>query len=149
MITKPFGRVLLCVALFASASVQAVPPPCLQLADGWARQPRHAAMPMAAGYGRLVNVCNRAQTVVSASSPLFGEVSIHETVLVDGVSRMRPVERLTVPANGTLTLAPGGLHLMLMQGGAPLAEGQQVPLALQLNDGAAVQGELHAAQTAP
>ena len=38
---------------------------------------------------------------------------MHETETTDGVSRMRPLPSLTVAPGQTVTLAPGGKHLML------------------------------------
>jgi copper(I)-binding protein len=43
---------------------------------------------------------------------------------------MRPLERLEVPASSTVSLSPGGTHLMLMGLKAPLADGSSVPLEL-------------------
>lgn len=99
-------------------------------------------MPMAAGYGQIRNDCREAVVVVAAGSKAFGEVSLHETTLVDGVSRMRAVERLLIAAGATVALKPGGLHLMLMQPEVALKEGAQLPLRLSLEDGRKVDGTL-------
>jgi copper(I)-binding protein len=45
--------------------------------------------------------------------------------------RMRPVADIPVPANGSVTLQPGGLHLMLIGLTQPLAVGQSVPVTLR------------------
>lgn len=99
-------------------------------------------MPMAAGYGQIRNDCREAVVVVAAGSKAFGDVSLHETTLVDGVSRMRAVERLPIAAGATVALKPGGLHLMLMQPEVALKEGAQLPLRLSLEDGRKVDGTL-------
>ena len=54
-------------------------------------------------------------TIVGASSPAFGEVSLHETRIVDGVSRMRALPELRIAPGDSAVLKPGGMHLMLMQ----------------------------------
>lgn len=47
------------------------------------------------------------------------------------MARMRQVtDGLAVPANGSVVLAPGGLHLMLVQLKQPLRAGESVPLTL-------------------
>jgi len=97
---------------------------------------------MAAGYGVLHNRCRQAVTVVAAGSRAFAAVSLHETTVVNGVSRMREVERLPVAAGAKVELKPGGLHLMLMQPEVTLAEGREVPLRLSLDDGRKVDGVL-------
>lgn len=140
MITKPFVCVLLGLCAFATSAV-ASEPACVSLREGWVRMPP-GAMPMAAGYGQIRNDCGKAVAVVAAGSKAFGDVSLHETTLVDGVSRMRAVERLPIAAGTTVTLKPGGLHLMLMQPEVALKEGAQLPLRLSLEDGRKVDGTL-------
>lgn len=121
---------------------------CVQLQAGWIRLPP-APVPMLAGFGHLENKCSDAQAVVAARSPYFGEVTVHETTVVDGVSRMRPIGRLPLAAGGHAELRPGGLHLMLMQPQAPVSEGQQVPLVLVLADGSEVSTTLVVRKAAP
>ena len=82
-------------------------------------------------------------------SPRFGEVSLHETRMVDGVSRMRGIERLPVAAGGEALMQPGGLHLMLMQPDATLVEGERVPLVLVLADGSELPATLAVRKAAP
>ena len=145
MITKPFVGVLL---MACAAAASAAEPACVTLEQGWLRMPV-AKMPMAAGYGTIVNRCAVPVTVVGAGSRAFGDVSLHETTVVDGVSRMREVERLPIAAGARMELKPGGLHLMLMQPEVPLAEGREVPLRLGLEDGRKVDGTLQVRRTAP
>ena len=144
MITKPVVGVLwvLCAAA-ASASASAAESRCVTMEQGWARLPPNPAMPMTAGYGVIHNGCSRAVVITGATSSIFGDVSLHETTIVDGVSRMRAIERLPLAAGARAELKPGGLHLMLMQGRGALKEGQAVPLRLQLEGG----GEASAALT--
>ena len=87
--------------------------------------------------------------LVAVRSPRFGEVSLHETRMVDGVSRMRGIERLPVAAGGEALMQPGGLHLMLMQPDATLVEGERVPLVLVLADGSEVPATLAVRKAAP
>ena len=71
---------------------------------------------MSAGFFVLENNTDTNIRITSATSPQFGAVEIHETTIEDGVSRMRELEVLVVPANGSVTLERGGKHLMLMRG---------------------------------
>jgi copper(I)-binding protein len=147
MITKPFVCVLLGLCALATSAVAAAPA-CVSLREGWVRLPP-GAMPMAAGYGQIRNDCREAVVVVAAGSKAFGEVSLHETTLVDGVSRMRAVERLPIAAGATVALKPGGLHLMLMQPEVALKEDAQLPLRLSLEDGRKVDGTLQVRSAVP
>ena len=110
------------------------------VADGWVRMPP-MSMPMLAGFGRIENPCTVPLVVTGASSPSFGEVSLHETRIVDGVSRMRAVPELRIAPDGDAILEPGGLHLMLMQPNAPLEAGSRVVVEFELKDGGVLRGE--------
>ena len=121
---------------------------CLSIEDGWIRLPP-APRPMLAGFGRIINRCADARELVAVRSPRFGEVSLHQTRVVDGVSRMRELERLPIAAGGQALLQPGGLHLMLMQPDSTLVEGERVPLVLVLEDGRELQAQLVVSTAAP
>jgi copper(I)-binding protein len=71
---------------------------------------------MSAGFLVLENNSDTDIRVTGVTSPQFGAVEIHETTIEGGVSRMRELEALVVPANGSVTLERGGKHLMLMRG---------------------------------
>ena len=139
MITKQFVGVLLTLCAGAASAAQLE---CVTLEQGWARLPASAAMRMTAGFGVIHNHCKQEVVVTGASSSQFAAVMLHETTEVDGVSRMRHVERLPVAPGASVEFKPGGLHLMLMDGSAALQEGQVLPLQLQLEDGAEVRGAL-------
>jgi copper(I)-binding protein len=147
MITKPFVGVL--SVLCAVAASAAAEPACVTVEQGWARLPPSPAMPMTAGYGVIHNGCGRAVVITGASSAVFGDVSLHETTIVDGVSRMRAIERLPLAPGARAELKPGGLHLMLMQGKAALKEGQALPLRLQLEGGGEASATLAVRKAAP
>ncbi|UNK49452.1 copper chaperone PCu(A)C [Lysobacter sp. S4-A87] len=108
--------------------------------DGWVRMPP-MAMPMMAGFGRIENPCSMPVTVVSASSVAFGDVSLHETRVVDGVSRMRALPELRIGAGESAVLKPGGMHLMLMQPGMALKPGSKVVVEFALKGGGKLLGE--------
>lgn len=74
-----------------------------------------AGMDMSAGYLTLQNNTDAAIVVTRVQSPQYARVEIHETTIEDGISKMRALDSLTVPANGAARLERGGKHLMLMQ----------------------------------
>lgn len=119
-----------------------------QLRDGWIRL-TPVKMPMMAGFGRIENRCQTPTIIVGASSPAFGDVSLHETRILDGVSRMRELPELRIAPDGTAALKSGGMHLMLMQPKAPLEEGSRVLVEFALKDGGVLQGELEVRKQAP
>ncbi|MBM9914023.1 MULTISPECIES: copper chaperone PCu(A)C [Stenotrophomonas] len=148
MITKPCVGVLFVLCALA-ASASAAEQRCVTVEQGWARMPPNPAMPMTAGYGTIRNGCSKAVTITGASSVAFGDVSLHETTVVDGISRMRAIERLPLAPGARAELKPGGLHLMLMDGKGALKEGQAVPLRLQLEGGGEAGTTLTVRKAAP
>ena len=136
-----FRSFLAAAALFAVMNATAADGGCMpRVRDGWLRLPP-MQMPMLAGFGRIENGCAMPATVVAASSAAFGSVELHETRIVDGVSRMRAVPELRLPPHGAATMKPGALHLMLMQPRAPLQAGSRVAVEFTLADGRKLLGE--------
>lgn len=144
MITKPFVGVLLWLCAGAASAAG-----CVTVEQGWMRLPPSPAMAMTAGYGVVRNGCNAPVVIVGARSAAFADVSLHETTIVGGVSRMREVERLPLAPGARAELKPGGLHLMLMEGKGALKEGQIVPLQLQLEGGSEASVTLTVRKAAP
>ena len=104
--------------------------------------------PNTGGYLTIRNAGGRADRLVSASCACAERVEIHEMKSEGGVMRMRALPQgLTVPANGTATLAPGGAHLMLFGLKAPLQAGQDVELALTFERAGRVTTVFHVTAT--
>ena len=119
-----------------------------QVRDGWIRL-LPGGMPMQAGFGRIDNRCPMPATILSASSPAYANVELHESKMVGGVSRMRAVPELRIAPDGAAVLQPGGLHLMLMQPRATLKPGSRVVIEFKLKDGRSVLGEFEARKPVP
>lgn len=111
-----------------------------RVTDAWLRLPP-VAMPMMAGFGRIENPCATPLTIIGVDSPAFADTSLHETRIVDGVSRMRAMPELRIAPDAAATLKPGGLHLMLMQPHAPLKAGSKVVVEFALKGGGVLRGE--------
>jgi copper(I)-binding protein len=130
------------LALGLAAVLPACARECLpQVRDGWIRL-APVKMPMVAGFGRIENHCPNPVTITGVSSPSFGDASMHETRIVDGVSRMRELPELRIGPDGAAVLKPGGMHLMLMQPRTELKEGSRVAVEFSLKDGRVLRGEL-------
>jgi copper(I)-binding protein len=95
--------------------------------------------PVAGGYLSIVNTGTEDDRLVSAASDVAQEVQLHEMVVVEDVMRMRQLEDgIAIPAGETVTLAPGGLHVMFMGINQPFIEGECVEVTLSF----AVAGEV-------
>jgi copper(I)-binding protein len=58
------------------------------------------------------------------------KVQVHEMKMDGAIMRMRAVERLAIPAGGAVSVAPGGLHVMLVGLTGPLKDGEAFPMTL-------------------
>lgn len=85
---------------------------------------------VAGGFMKIENK-GTADQLISASSPVSGEVQLHEMAMDGNVMKMRQVKDIPVPAGGYVELKPGGLHLMFMGIKAPLAAGESIPVKLK------------------
>lgn len=116
-----------------------------QVREGWVRMPPSGmsmkSMPTMAGFGRIVNRCSTPATILSARSPSFASVELHETKVIGGVSKMRPVPTLRIAPDGAAVLRPGGMHLMLMRPGATLKAGSRIVVEFELAGGGTLLGE--------
>jgi copper(I)-binding protein len=91
---------------------------------------------MTGSFGTLVNSADQEITITGGSSPVAGMVELHEVVMEGGEMVMQPKPGgFVVPAGGSLTLEPGGLHVMLMDLKEPIAPGTDVPITLTLSNG--------------
>ncbi len=96
-------------------------------------------------YVTIVNT-GAADRLVAVASPVAGKAELHESVSVGGVMRMRGVADLAIPAGGTVKLAPGGYHVMLIALTQPLTVGQSVPVTLTFEKAGAVEARASVAK---
>lgn len=84
----------------------------------------------AGGFMKIENK-GAADQLIAASSPVAGEMQLHTMAMDGNVMKMREVKVIDVPANGSVELKPGGLHLMFMDIKSPLKAGEAVPVKLK------------------
>jgi copper(I)-binding protein len=89
-----------------------------------------AGQKVAGGFMKIENK-GAADQLISASSPIAAEMQLHTMSMEGNVMKMREVKAIDVPANGSVDLKPGGLHLMFMDIKAPLKAGESVPVKLK------------------
>jgi periplasmic copper chaperone A len=73
-------------------------------------------------------VAQQDDTLLSVTTPFAREAQLHSTVEENGMMKMRHVVSLPIKAGETVELAPGGLHLMLMEPDASRASDTSIPL---------------------
>ena len=87
----------------------------LVLTQGFSRATRPGA-PVAGGFLTIANTGSVDDRLVGASSAVAGHMEVHEMTMTDGVMTMRELAGgLPIPASATVTLQPGGFHVMFME----------------------------------
>jgi len=88
-------------------------------------------------FGTISNARDTDVRLTSGTSTAATKVELHEMAAdASGTMVMRPKEGgFVIPAHGSLTLAPGGLHIMLMGLTAPVKPGDEVTVTLSADDG--------------
>jgi len=81
------------------------------------------------------NKSDTNHAVINASSPVSKVVELHTHTNEDGMMKMRRIEKIDIPAQGSTTLKPGGLHIMLIGLHDDLKMDQKVSLTLEFEDG--------------
>lgn len=122
------GALVFAPAAFAAGGSDAGP---LHVGGPWIRATPNAA-PTAAGY---LTVTNRGRTVdrlLGGATPLAQSIEPHTMSMSGGVMRMRlAASGFEIPPGATLTLEPGGNHLMLIGPRRPFKPGERVPATLR------------------
>ncbi|MCO4842874.1 MAG: copper chaperone PCu(A)C [Yoonia sp.] len=102
----------------------------LTVSDAFTR----ATLPNAPVAGGFLNVMNNGTVddrLISAITAISKDTQIHEMAMDGDVMKMRELPGgLPVPAGQTVTLAPGGYHLMFMGLNGPLLEGETITVRL-------------------
>jgi periplasmic copper chaperone A len=112
------------------ASAQQVKAGDLVIDHAWARA-TPAGAKVGGGFLTIDNKGTTPDKLMGASSRAAGKVEVHETAINNGVATMRPVkDGLSIPAGQSVTLAPGGYHLMMMELKGPLKKGDKLVVTL-------------------
>jgi periplasmic copper chaperone A len=91
----------------------------------------------AGAFMTLRNTTDEDRRLVGVTVPadIARVAEVHETTVDENdVMRMRPLDWIEIPANGEVTLAPGGLHLMLIDVQPAVGAGDTVELTLVFDD---------------
>lgn len=106
----------------------------VNVAKAWVRLPAPGGH-MAALYLDAVNESDTTETVDAVTVSGVASAHVHETFIdPKGMTRMRTAHDVAIPAHKTLSLSPGGLHVML-HGLSNLKPGQTVQGSLRLKSG--------------
>lgn len=137
----------LALALF-QISLPAIPADAgkVEIASPWIR----AVPPVAKmGAAYLTITSATADRLLGATTPVAEKVEIHATLDSNGVMQMRQQPDVVLAPGKPAVLAPGGMHLMLVNLRMPLVAGATVPLALRFERAGEVRIDVPVLKEAP
>ena len=106
----------------------------LKIHDDWVA----AAPPVAksqAAYICFINDSDKDVEITGVSAKGFAKATLHQTMLHGDMVMMHIMSSLVVPAHKMVTLAPGGMHIMLMEPEKIAVPGEKVTLTVEYSDG--------------
>jgi copper(I)-binding protein len=104
----------------------------IETSGGWIR----ATAPGQDQAGAGLSITSKQHaTLIGASSPVCKTVQLHTMTSENGMTRMREVKAIELPAGKCVNLRKSGYHLMMVGLKAPLKEGEMVPLTLSIKVG--------------
>lgn len=123
---------LLFLALFAVSSVFAKD---IEISNIFAKATPPTAKNSAI-FMKITNNSNKDIVLLGGSNNLSKFTEIHTHKHEDGMMKMIQIPELKIPANSSVELKPGGLHIMLIGlKEAGVKEGQKLNLTLNFNNG--------------
>jgi copper(I)-binding protein len=127
----PLLVALAVAATFSAGATQPAKSGTIVIEQAWTRATPPNA-PVAGGFLTIRNNGNRADRLVSVTSPDADRVEIHHMSMDGGVMRMRKLtDGLPIGAKAVMTLKPGGYHLMFIGPKRRLVEGDTVTATLR------------------
>jgi hypothetical protein len=127
--------VVLAAALMVAAGA-AAQEAAVEVSDAWAR-----ATPGKAKNGAIYLTLTSPvpDRLTALSTPVAAKAELHMMTMTAGVMSMRPLGGIDLPAGQTITLKPGGAHIMLVGLTEPLRPGQSFPLTLYFDKSGATE----------
>ena len=100
----------------------------IEITGAWARA---SVSKNGAAYLTIQNHGDRAHLLIGAETPLARKVEIHTHTMDGQIMRMRKTEKIVIAPNKSIKMAPGGIHLMLLNLERKLQQGEEFPLLVK------------------
>jgi copper(I)-binding protein len=99
--------------------------------------------PVGGGYLTITNKGDADDRLVSVSSDVAGSTAVHEMKLEGDVMKMTELpDGLAIPAGASVSLAPGGHHIMFMDLTQAFTEGESIAVTLTFEKAGSVEVQL-------
>lgn len=141
LLLNPAGAVALAAVLLAGPLALASPAAAggdydvgaIHISQAWSRATPKGAT-TGAGYMTLTNKGAAAERVSCVSDDASAQCQIHSMTMEGGIMKMRPVEGgLEIKPGESITLKPGGNHMMFLSLKHPLEQGETVKATLKFD----------------
>lgn len=109
----------------------------ISINDAWISEAPPTVSILAA-YAHIHNSSSEPRTLVSVTSSAFSSVELHLSKVINETATMEEQEVLTVPANSSIELTPGGYHLMLIEPKNIFKAGDIIMLDFRFADGSLI-----------
>ena len=108
--------------------------PAIEISDTWVKSSEMSMVGgMTAVYGTITNNSNQDVVLVGGQTDVTDRVEIHEMAMSGGEMVMQQIEGgLVIPAGETVTLEPGGNHMMLMDLSKAVIAGETISVTFDL-----------------
>ena len=129
-----FNKILLTSSLIIFSFINSVlADDALLVSDSWARASLSSNNNSAA-YMSIKNTTDKQITIIGASAAVIANnVELHKSFVDEkGVSRMTSIDKIVVPANSTIDLEPGSIHIMLFDLKRRLVAGNKFKITLAI-----------------
>jgi periplasmic copper chaperone A len=134
----PIHRILPALAVFALLGLLTLPAQAddvmagpLKVSAAWARAtPKGASV--GGGYLTVTNTGTAPDTFIGGTTAIAGRFELHEMKMDNGIMKMRPVSGgIEIKPGQSITLGPGGFHVMLVGLKQQLKEGEHFKATLE------------------
>ena len=103
----------------------------LKISAPWARATPKGAQ-VGGAYLTITNTGSTSDRLIGGAGAVAKEVQVHEMTMANGVMKMRPVAGgLEIKPGATVTLKPGGYHIMFIGMNHPLKQGDHFKVTLE------------------
>jgi copper(I)-binding protein len=132
------------VALSLAAGMVLPAAAAVQVSGAWARA---TAPGQDEGAVYLSVTSTTADRLTAVSSPDAGMAMLHETTQMGGMSSMQDMDGVALPPGKTVTFAPHGMHIMLMDLKHPLTAGSVIGIDLTFEKAGTVHAQVPVEKT--
>jgi copper(I)-binding protein len=127
---KKFALALV-LCLFAIPNAKACDT-TFEIRNAWVK-PTMEGKNITAAFLDLKNTSDKPRKLTAVSSPA-GVAEMHNTIMDNGVMKMRQMEFVEIPAGKTVNFKPKAMHIMLVDLKKPLKEGDKVKLSFYFDN---------------